>query len=75
MCTEASALQTLAVQALALLSSEEEDRLDFSTDASLVADLLHEYDVSRTGQLEATEARQLFSEVALQLYQLNAGTM
>lgn len=68
MCTEASALQTLAVQALALLSSEEEDRLDFSTDASLVADLLHEYDVSRTGQLEATEARQLFSEVALQLY-------
>ena len=66
-----TALQVLAKHALALLASSEEERAALVAHAEanrgLVHDVLEEYDVSETGQLEEEEAKRLFEALARSL--------
>ena len=65
------ALQTLAKHALAMLASSDADRDGLmklaEENKQAIADVLLEYDVSRTGQLEAPEAEALFTQMAVLL--------
>ena len=69
--TMAAPLETLAKQALAMLASSEDERQTLMEHADvnrqLIGELLEEFDVSQTGQLEAEEAEQLFTKLARQL--------
>ena len=71
-------LEVLAKQALAMLASSEEERdglmQQFDADASriYISQLLEEFDVSHTGQLEAEEALELFRRLARQLLEETA---
>ena len=67
------ALQALASQVLSMLAASDEDRkllVQHSQAASrqtIVAQVLREFDVSRTGQLEAPEAHRFLTTLAKQL--------
>lgn len=66
-----ASLQILAAQALAMLASSEEEAEVFARHAQanrpIVQDVLDEFDVDHSGQLNATEAERLFTVLAMEM--------
>lgn len=64
-------LEVLAKQALIMLASSDDERQSLmahvESNKELIGELLEEFDESKTGQLEAKEAEQLFTELARRL--------
>ena len=72
--SSSNALQALAAQVLSMLAASDEDRRLLvqevqATPHTVVEQVLKEFDVSQTGQLEAPEAEKLFTAMARQLLQ------
>ena len=64
-------LEVLAKQALIMLASSDDERQSLmehvESNKALIGELLEEFDESKTGQLEAKDAEQLFTELARRL--------